>query len=240
AGGNIYVADGANNLIRKITPAGVVTTYAGSGSAGSVNGTGTTARFSNPHGIAIDKAGNFYVADYGTNLVRKAIGTGYTINTALPAGLTFNVTTGVISGTPMVAVAATDYTITAYNSDGNDVATVKITTTTTPGFAARVDETPLDAAAPVVKQGVSPNGDGVGDVLEITGIGNYPQNTFQLMSRSGMLVYSIKGYDNASRVFDGQSNINGRLLQAGTYFYQLEYNDKGKLMRKTGYILLKY
>ncbi|WP_295793774.1 putative Ig domain-containing protein [Mucilaginibacter sp.] len=240
AGGNVYVADGTNNLIRKITPAGIVTTFAGSGIAGSINGIGTAARLSSPHGIAIDKAGNLYVADYGTNLVRKAIATGYTINPALPAGLTFNVPTGAISGTPTVAVAATDYLITAYNSDGNDVATVNITTTTTPGFAAKVDETPLDTGAPIVKQGISPNGDGIGDVLEITNIGNYPENTFQVMNRSGMLVYTVRGYDNVSRVFSGQSNINGKPLQAGTYFYQLEYGDKGKLIRKTGYILLKY
>jgi gliding motility-associated-like protein len=92
----------------------------------------------------------------------------------------------------------------------------------------------------VVHQALSPNGDGIGDVLTIDGILNYPDNNFQVMSRSGVLVYRIKGYDNVSRVFDGQSNINGRLLQAGTYFYQLEYSDKGKLMHKTGYILLKY
>ncbi|MCO5949100.1 gliding motility-associated C-terminal domain-containing protein, partial [Mucilaginibacter flavidus] len=221
--------------------AGVVTTLSGSGAAGNAGGTGTSATFNSPRGVATDGQGNLYVADYAGHQVRKILLTGYTISPALPPGLTFDSTTGTISGTPAAASAATDYTVTAYNAFGSDAAIVNITTTTTPGFAAKVDETLLDVInTPVVKQGVSPNGDGVGDVLEITGIGNYPQNTFQLMSRSGMLVYSIKGYDNASRVFDGQSNINGRLLQAGTYFYQLEYNDKGKLMRKTGYILLKY
>ncbi|MEO6631848.1 MAG: gliding motility-associated C-terminal domain-containing protein, partial [Mucilaginibacter sp.] len=188
-----------------------------------------------------DLAGNLYVSDYAGHQVRKILLTGYTISPALPPGLMFAGTTGTISGTPTAASAATNYTVTAYNAYGIDAAIVNITTTTTPGFAAKIDETPLEtAAAPEVKQGISPNGDGIGDVLEITNIGNYPQNTFQVMSRSGMLVYSVKGYDNVSRVFDGQSNINGKLLQAGTYFYQLEYNDKGKLIRKTGYILLKY
>lgn len=73
ASGNMYVADFSNNLIRKITPAGVVSTLAGSGSAGYDNGTGTAASFNNPRGLVIDGAGNLYVADRGNNLIRKVV-----------------------------------------------------------------------------------------------------------------------------------------------------------------------
>ncbi len=68
--GNIYVADVSNNLIRKIV-GGVTTTLAGSGTAGSQNGTGTAASFYRPYGIALDSAGNVYVADSVNNLIRK-------------------------------------------------------------------------------------------------------------------------------------------------------------------------
>jgi len=71
AGGNVYVADNGNNLIRKITPDGTVSTLAGSGSVGSANGTGTAASFNSPFGIAVDATGNVYVADAGNNLIRK-------------------------------------------------------------------------------------------------------------------------------------------------------------------------
>jgi len=74
--GNIYVSDTNNNLIRKITPGGVVTTFAGSGRNTSTNGIGTSASFSNPRGIAIDKSGNLYVADTGSNLIRKITSSG--------------------------------------------------------------------------------------------------------------------------------------------------------------------
>jgi len=70
--GNLYVADYNNSTIRKITPAGVVTTFAGSaGKRALVDGTGSDARFSLPWGVATDGAGNVYVADYSNCSIRK-------------------------------------------------------------------------------------------------------------------------------------------------------------------------
>jgi len=69
--GNVYVADYGNILIRKISPAGVVSTLAGSGSVGNTNGTGTAASFFMPYGITVDGSGNVYVADSGANLIRE-------------------------------------------------------------------------------------------------------------------------------------------------------------------------
>jgi len=124
--GNIYVADLSNNLIRKITPGGVVSTLAGSGASGSANGVGNLATFSGLYCITADAFGNIYAGDAVNNLIRKITATGYAIAPALPAGLSFDATTGTISGTPAAASPATTYTVTAYNLAGSSSATVNI------------------------------------------------------------------------------------------------------------------
>jgi len=85
--GNVYVADRYNHTIRKVTPVGtnwVVTTIAGlAGVAGGADGTNSTARFNLPDGVAVDRAGNVYVADFGNNTIRKVtpVGTNWVVTT---------------------------------------------------------------------------------------------------------------------------------------------------------------
>lgn len=77
AAGNVYVSDTFNSTIRKITPAGVVTTLAGAPTqVGSTDGTATLARFRFPNGIAVDAAGFVYVADGSNAVIRKVSPSG--------------------------------------------------------------------------------------------------------------------------------------------------------------------
>ncbi|RZL19715.1 MAG: hypothetical protein EOO89_02480 [Pedobacter sp.] len=69
--GNIYVADSYNHLIRKITPAGLVSTIAGTGVRGRNNGNSVDATFDTPFGVMADQNGNVFVADAGNNQIRK-------------------------------------------------------------------------------------------------------------------------------------------------------------------------
>jgi sugar lactone lactonase YvrE len=86
--GNIYVADVGNHTIRKVTAAGVVTTLAGTAwEWGSTDGTGTAARFHAPSGVAVDGAGNVYVADKYNHIVRKITAEGTTTTIAGTADL---------------------------------------------------------------------------------------------------------------------------------------------------------
>lgn len=75
--GNVYVADTLNSTIREVTSGGVVTTLAGfAGSSGAADGTGNSARFSYPNGVAVDSAGNVYVADSNNHIIRKVTPVG--------------------------------------------------------------------------------------------------------------------------------------------------------------------
>ena len=75
--GNLYVSDRFNSVIRRITPAGVVTTYAGSGVRGHLDGPLLTARFNVPQRLGADPLGNVYVLDTGDNAIRKLTPEGF-------------------------------------------------------------------------------------------------------------------------------------------------------------------
>ena len=86
--GNIYVADAFNHTIRKVDSAGNVSTLAGTaGLSGASDGTGPTARFKYPSGVAVDGAGTVYVADMGNHTIRRISVSGVVTTLAGRAGV---------------------------------------------------------------------------------------------------------------------------------------------------------
>ncbi len=94
ASGNVYVVEYNKNKIRKISPTGMVTTFAGSGSVGGIDGAGTVASFNSPSGVAVDASGNVYVADAGNKKIRKISPTGI-VSTFVGLGKGLNIPMGV-------------------------------------------------------------------------------------------------------------------------------------------------
>ena len=167
------------------------------------------------------------------------------------ATVTVNGTT-VISGTasqglPLVQGANTITTVVkAQNGTTTETYTLTVTQTA-PGAAFRpvnyvnlADSASMANDGVFVHQGISPNGDGINDFLVIDGITQYPENHLMIINLNGALIYQAKGYDNSTGVFDGHSNVNGRMQAPGTYFYALDYSVNGILKHRTGYIVLKY
>jgi len=86
--GNLYIADFGNSRVRKVTPGGTISTYAGTGTPGFAGdgGPATAAQLSFPQGVALDSAGNLYIADSNNNRIRK-VTPGGTISTYAGTGL---------------------------------------------------------------------------------------------------------------------------------------------------------
>lgn len=161
--------------------------------------------------------------------------TGLTASSGLPVTLTSaDVTLVSVQGLTLNGNQIGNTTITATQAGNNNynAAAVVMQPVQVINVAGKVDIE--------VHQAVSPNGDGINDVLFIEGIKNHPNNQVTVINRNGVKIFEIKGYDNVTRVFDGHSNINGALQQPGTYFYLIEYMVNGQGRHLTGYFVLKY
>ncbi len=108
ANGNLFVADQNNHVIRKITPAGEVSTFAGNGTPGFLDANGVNAQFNQPTGLAIDGAGNLYVGDQSNNRIRKITPTG-DVSTFAGSGSSLSTDgTGILAGLSAPHGVATD------------------------------------------------------------------------------------------------------------------------------------
>lgn len=119
--GNVFIADKLNHKIKIYVPSvGDVVTIAGNGTPGDVLGQDQAAQFNQPVSLLYDYGANtIQVSDYGNNKVKTlTFTTAYNINPAVPAGLSFNKFTGVISGTPTLYTPLRNYTVTLDNGTG--------------------------------------------------------------------------------------------------------------------------
>ncbi|MEI6715502.1 MAG: MBG domain-containing protein [Verrucomicrobiota bacterium] len=202
--GDVYVADSGNHTIRKITKGGVVSTLAGSENIyGSVDGTGSAARFADPRGVALDGSGNVYVADSGNHTIRKITSGGVVSTLAGSAGVSgsadgigsaarFGYPTGVaVDGSGNVYVADTGINTIRKITSGGVVSTLAGST----GLFGSADGTGSAARF------VYPNGiavDGSGNVY-VADTGNA---TIRKITKGGV-VSTLAGSANVSGSADG-------------------------------------
>jgi Bacterial Ig-like domain (group 3)/NHL repeat len=116
ASGNVYIADLTNNLVEKVSTSGVISIFAGTGTAGfsGDGGPATSAQLNSPQGIAFDAAGNVYIADRNNSVIRMVNSSG-TISAF--AGTTANGFAG--DGGPAASAELSDPVDVAFDSAGN-------------------------------------------------------------------------------------------------------------------------
>jgi hypothetical protein len=228
--GNLYVGDYANDTIRKVTPAGVVTTLAGlAGSSGSADGTNSAARFDYPSGVAVDSATNVYVADWANHTIRKVtpVGTNWVVTTlAGKAGIP-----GLVNGTG--TNAEFDYpNNVAVDTNGNvyvaDTANGAIRKVTPAGVVTTLSE---DFSGPT---GVAV--DGATNVY----VADYYSHTIRKVTPAGVVTI-LAGFTGTSGTADGTNTAArfnypwGVALDSATNVYVTDsINDTIRMVRPVG------
>jgi trimeric autotransporter adhesin len=140
ASGNLYIADANNNVVRKVTTAGTISTIAGNGTAGYTGngGAATNAELNGPYGVVLDASGNLYIADTNNNVIRKVTTAG-TISTVAGTGSSGNTgnggpaTSAKLSGPAGIAVDASGN---LYIADSGNNVVRKVTTAGTISLVA--------------------------------------------------------------------------------------------------------
>ena len=147
--GNLVVADTGNHAIRKVTPAGVVTTLAGNGQPGYSDGAGSAARFNGPVGVALDKDGNVFVADTYNDRIRRITPDGM-VSTVAGDGVPGDLDGAALAArfdtpTALVVDEAGDVLV----ADTQNGAIRKITRA---GVVSTLARSPLDAEQPLMRR----------------------------------------------------------------------------------------
>eukprot|EP01037_Dinobryon_pediforme_P011295 gene11295-11381_t len=220
AQGNLYVADYGNNVIRKISTAGVVSTYSGNATAGYVDGsTASTIEYNGPAGIAFDSQGNLYVADRGNHVIRKITPAGVVSTLAgTNNGLK---TPGYVNATDLLAAfnkpnsVVVDLKNNVDVADQSNAAIRQITisggvTTTLAGGPSQSDLLNLPTALAIDASGNLYIVDEGGRILEYT-----PNNNINILAGNSNVSGFVNGYGTAAQF----SNPQGIAIDANGNIY---------------------
>jgi sugar lactone lactonase YvrE len=207
--GNLYIADTINNRIRKVTPGGIITTVAGNGTFGYAGDSGpaTSAEFSYPDGVAVDGAGNLYIADFHSGRIRK-VTPGGTITTVAGGesgctGEVDNVGDGCMATNAYFAEpegVAVDGSGNLYIADP---------------FDGRIRKVDVSDAPSLTYASTNVGGASASQDVTLLNLGNAPLNISQISTAAN---FSLGGSDNSC------SSVSQTLASAASCVLGIEFN----------------
>ncbi len=246
ASGNMYISDGGNNVIRKVTKAGVISTFAGGGGALGDGGLATAASLNSPWGIAVDDSGNVYIADNADNRIRKVSAKTNKISTIAGNGTSGNTGNGGAATAAEISSpfgVAVDASGNVYFSDGNNRLRKVSTTGTITAFAGNGTSGFLgDAGQATSAELNTPTGmavDGSGNVY----VADQNNNRIRKISTAG-IISTVAG--NGGTGYGGDNGpatsanlynpVGVKLDAAGNIYIADTYNQRIRMVDNSGNI----
>lgn len=206
AAGNLYIAENGNNLIVEVSPVGMISTVAGTGEQGYAgdNGPATSAVLDSPAGVAIDTAGNIYIADSHNNRIRKVTsGTITTIAGTGAAGFSGDGGTATSAALNLPTALAVDAAGNLYIADTNNHRIRKISGTMITTVAGDGEQLYLNDGVAATQTGLdSPSGIAV-DAAGNLYIGDTRNQRVRKVTLSSGLISTIAGNGTKSFAGDG-------------------------------------
>jgi len=208
AAGNLYIADTGDNLVLEVSPVGVLSTVAGTGEQGysGDGGPAATAMLDSPAGVAVDTAGNVYIADTHNNRIRKVTsGTITTIAGTGAAGFSGDGGAGTSAALDMPTAVAVDTAGNLYIADTNNHRIRKISGTTMSTVAGDGEQLYLNDGVAATQTGLdSPSGIAVDSIGNLY-IGDTRNQRIRKVTLSSGLISTVAG--NGTKSFAGDGGI---------------------------------
>jgi len=246
ASGNVYISDRGNNVIRKVTKTGVISTFAGGGGALGDGGLATAASLNSPWGIAVDDSGNVYIADMADNRIRKVSAKTNKISTIAGNGTSGNTGNGGAATAAEIISPfgiAVDASGNVYFSDGNNILRKINTAGIISVFAGNGTTGFLgDGAQATAAELNTPAGmaaDAAGNIY----VADQNNNRIRMISKTG-IISTVAGNGNAGYLGDNAQATSVRLNNplgvkvdaAGNIYIADTYNQRVRMVDASGII----
>lgn len=232
--GNLYIADNSNHRVRRVSTGGIISTIAGTGISGfsGDGGAATAAKLNNLTGVALDAAGNLYIADYNNNRIRK-------ISNAATQVVSINITAPATICSGQTAIITASGAGSYAWSTGSTSNSISVSPTTNASYTVTgsTGECSGSSVVSIIVElctGLAPSSEGLSDIrlypnpcasyLRVEA-GSFSAYDLQIMDMTGRMII-------AAKELSGNYEVGTQSLSAGLYVLHLKSKDGQRFVSK--------